>query len=114
VTGPQANDPSEDDMNENQGRRGPGLWPLLLIPAVLIIAKGARRRREMWAGVNGYGGHHRFVEGGFDAEGRPEFRLPPKLERVLDEWHTRVHEAASEDDAAPATRSAKATGTATA
>ena len=95
-------------MNENQGRRGPGLWPLLLIPAVLIIAKGARRRREMWASAGaGYGHRHGFGPG-FDPEQRADFRLPPKIESMLGAWHTRVH--ASADSVEPPS----ATGTVTA
>ena len=96
-------------MNENRGRRGPGLGLLLLIPAALIIAKGARRRRAMWAGAE-YGHHHGFGPGGMDPERRAEFRLPPKIEWMLDSWHTRAHETAtSTEPAAPA----KSTGTAT-
>ena len=82
-------------MTENHERRGPNPALLLLIPAALIIAKGARRRRAMWAS-GGYGPHHRhgFGPAGFDAEGRSGFRLPPRIESALDAWHTRVHEAA--------------------
>jgi hypothetical protein len=79
-------------MNDNQPRRGPGLWPLLLIPAALIIAKGARRRRAMWAsGGAGYG-HRRGWGPGFDPDNRADFRLPPKIESMLGAWHARVHE----------------------
>jgi len=81
-------------MNDNQGRRGPGLWPLLLIPVAIFIAKGASRRRAMWAGEGGPGHRHRFGDG-FDPEGRPGFRMPPKIEAALDAWHDRAHETAA-------------------
>ena len=105
-------------MNENRGSRGPSRALLLLIPAALIIAKGARRRRAMWAtaGPSGYAGPgfgHRGRMGGAYGEGDPRagFRPPPRLEQMLDTWHTRAHEttgkpegAASDgSDPAPAT-----------
>jgi hypothetical protein len=90
-------------MNQNEGRRGPSPALLLLIPAALIIAKGARRRRAMWASGGGYGPHGghgpRGRFGGFDSEGRQGFRLPPKIESALDAWHTRAHEATLSNEA---------------
>lgn len=88
-------------MNDNQGRRGPGLWPLLLIPLAIFIAKGASRRRAMWAGEGGYGHRHGFGPG-YDQEGRSGFRMPPKIEAALDAWHDRAHETAARGDAAAA------------
>jgi hypothetical protein len=91
----------EDDMRSNE-RHGPGPGLLLLIPIGLLIAKGIGRRRRMLEAGHGAGRHHRFAHGfasggfgpgGFDAEGRYTFALPPKLERVLDDWHDRVHAA---------------------
>ena len=87
-------------MNETQTRGGPNLGLLLAIPAVVIIAKAAMRRRAMmesgWTGPGGRGygyGHHRFA--GPDGElGQRTFRLPPRIEAALDAWHTRTHEAA--------------------
>jgi hypothetical protein len=84
-------------MNDNQGNRRPPLGLLLLIPAALIVAKGASRRRAMWAsaegpsGPGGYrqGRHHRF--GGAEGDPRSGFRLPPRIEAALDAWHTRAH-----------------------
>ena len=35
-------------MNENRASRGPNWGLLLLIPAAVIVAKGAMRRRAMW------------------------------------------------------------------
>jgi hypothetical protein len=92
----------EIDMNETRDRRGPSPALLLLIPAALIIAKGARRRRAMWASGwsesgpegRGYGHRHGFGGGEGPGDQRAAFRLPPKLELMLDTWHTRAHEAA--------------------
>ena len=88
-------------MNETRTRGGPNLGLLLLVPAVVIVAKGAMRRRAMmesgWGGAGGHGygygyGHHRFA--GPDGEIGPRaFRLPPRIEAALDAWHTRSHEA---------------------
>lgn len=89
-------------MNDNQGRRGPGLWPLLLIPLAIFIAKGASRRRAIWAADGGVGHEHRFGARGFDPEGRTGFRMPPKIEAALDAWHDRAHETAARGDAAAA------------
>ena len=91
-------------MNDNRGaRRGPGKGLLLLIPAALIIAKGAQRRRAMWASAPGEGGpagfghgHHRRFDSG---RGDAAFRLPPRLESTLEAWHTRTHRAADSPDA---------------
>jgi hypothetical protein len=92
-------------MNEKSGRRGPSRALLLLIPAALILAKGARHRRARWesawgpSGARGGAGHGFGRHAGFGgsdeaAEGRSPFRLPPKIEWMLDAWHTRAHEAA--------------------
>ena len=86
-------------MNDNPGRRGPGLWPLLLIPLAIFIAKGTSRRRAMWAAEGGPAHLHR-VGSGFDREGRAGFRMPPRIEAGLDAWHARAHETAAIDDAA--------------
>jgi hypothetical protein len=78
---------------------------LLLIPAALIIAKGARRRRAMreagWAPTwTGHGPHHHpaFSRGEGPADGRGAFRLPPKIEGMLDTWHTRAHQGEGAGD----------------
>src|SRR6266576_97694 len=50
-------------MNEKSGHRGPSRALLLLIPAALILAKGARHRRARWestwgpSGAGGEAGH---------------------------------------------------------
>jgi hypothetical protein len=95
----------ERQGDRNRGRPHRGL--LLLIPAAVIIAKGARRRRAMrqsgwgatWAG---HGPHHHpaFAGGGGAAEGRGAFRLPPKIEWMLDTWHTRAHQKEGTPDPA--------------
>jgi hypothetical protein len=97
---------SENDMNEKSASRGPNLGLLLLIPAAVIIAKGAKRRRATWEsgwgapGDTGRGhGHHRRFGGEAGAQGRPEFRLPPRIEWMLDTWHTRAHQATESTEA---------------
>jgi hypothetical protein len=99
---------SEDDMHERRSGEGRGRhhrgW-LLLIPAAVIIAKGARHRRAMresgwgarWAGR---GPHHHPVFGGGEGptEVRGAFRLPPKIESMLDTWHTQAHQHQAETD----------------
>lgn len=87
-------------MNDNQRGRGPALWPLLLIPLAIFVAKGVARRRDaMWAS----GGLHG-PRGGYDMHGRysrfddgagSSFRFPPKIESALDSWHERTHDTAS-------------------
>ena len=105
-------------MNQDE-RRGPGRGLLLLIPIGLLIAKGVgRRRRMLEAGPGGHRhggyGHGGFGRGvgprSFDGEGRSTFTLPPKIERVLDAWHTRVHAETAQTEE-PQSKSA---GTATA
>ncbi len=80
-------------MNNQRGSGG-HKWALLLIPTALIIAKGARHRGAMWeagsgpSGASGYGHRHRGRFGG-GAD-----RLPPRIEAMLESWHTRAHQAA--------------------
>jgi len=82
-------------MNEKSADRRPNWKFLLLVPAVMIIAKGAKRRRTMWgsAWAPSADGHGHGM-----AEGRDAFRLPPKIEWMLDTWHTRAHQAAESTD----------------
>ena len=86
-------------MNERpRGRGHKGL--LLLIPAAVIIAKGSRHRRAMreagWApgGFAGHGHRHAYRFGGRTGDQSDEFRLPPRIESMLESWHTRAHEPA--------------------
>jgi len=83
-------------MRERRRGNGPNPALLLLIPAAVIIAKGASRRRARWqaawGGFEGAGfGHHHagFGPGGGDPSA---FRLPPKIEWMLETWHKRAHE----------------------
>jgi len=92
---------SEGNMNEKRGSKGPNWGLLLLVPAAVILVKGAMHRRARWestwgpagAAGRGHGHHGRFGATGGAADGRSEFRLPPKIEWMLDSWHTRAHEA---------------------
>jgi len=88
-------------MNEKSESKGPNWRLLLLVPAAAILFKGATRRRARWASTWGapgaaarghsHGGRFGATETGPD--GRSAFRLPPKIEWMLDSWHTRAHEA---------------------
>ena len=69
-------------MNEKRDSRGHNWGLLLLIPAAMLLAKRAKHRRAMWQ------------SGWSSADGHDEFRLPPKIESMLDNWHTRAHQAA--------------------
>lgn len=99
-------------MHDHRQRRGPNPALLLLIPAALMVAKGARRRRAMWAAEgwsgpagHGFGHHGRFATG----QGDPRaFRLPPWIEQALDAWHTSAHASAGATDL-PATPPTRAT-----
>jgi hypothetical protein len=94
-------------MSHRSASSGPNWGLLLLVPAVVIVAKAAMHRRAMlesgWAPSGapgrGYGHRHRFGGGegpDFDQSG---FRLPPKIERTLDAWHTRAHKAEAQGSA---------------
>jgi hypothetical protein len=91
-------------MNERTASKGPNPALLLLIPAAMIVAKGVRHRRMMWesgfasSGATGHGyGRHRRFGGDMDAAAG-SFRLPPKIEWMLDTWHTRAHAKADSAD----------------
>jgi hypothetical protein len=85
-------------MNEQATRKSPNLKPLLLIPLAVVIAKGASRRRARWEAA-GYGsgdrrhgyGRHGFG-GRFAMDEDGELHLPPKIESMLETWHTHAHE----------------------
>ena len=91
-------------MNERTASRGPNWALLLLIPAAVIVAKGVAHRRAMWEsgwapeGAAGHGpgrGHRRRFGGDMQAG---TFRLPPKIEWMLDTWHTRAHKKTDSAD----------------
>jgi hypothetical protein len=98
-------------MNVANASKGPNWALLLLVPAAVIIAKGVRHRRAMWesgwtpSGVAGrrHGHHGRF--GGDVGAAADSFRLPPKIEWMLDTWHTRAHQKADAAEDAKATAS---------
>jgi hypothetical protein len=87
----------ETDMHEHPARKGTNWKPLLLIPAAVVIAKGAARRRARWEAMGSgpagrrHGHGHGFGPGLTTADGR-EFRLPPKIEAMLEAWHAQAHE----------------------
>jgi len=80
-------------MNEKRGRKGPNWRLLLLIPAVVILVKGAMYRRARWesawgasgAAGRGYGHHGRF--GGRRWGGRWARRVPAAAEDRVDARH---------------------------
>jgi hypothetical protein len=97
----------EADMHEHSARKGANWKPLLLIPVALVIAKGISNHRARWDATAGGPGRHRHSRRGF---GRREwmaddggFRLPPKIEAMLDAWHTRAHEQSDHDEAPEST-----------
>jgi hypothetical protein len=87
-------------MNEHRQRKGPHLGLLLLIPAAVIIAKGASRRRarweSQWGGAGGFGprhGHHGYFGAGHSrSDDAAAAGMPPKIERMLEAWHAEAHE----------------------
>jgi hypothetical protein len=96
-------------VNDKCRNGGPDLR-LLLIPVAVIVAKAAMHRREVWAppwGPDDGGpaigrGHHTRFGADTEAGARAGFRLPPRLEWILDAWHTRAHQAAEATSAAAA------------
>ena len=79
-------------MNERCERRGPNLGLLLLIPAAVMIAKGAHRHGAMggaaWGpgpgvGRRGHGHGSPFWRGGVEGDGPATF---------IAAWHTRAHQ----------------------
>jgi hypothetical protein len=91
-------------MNRNVKAVEPQLGLLLLVPAAVLLAKRGkaspgdvavlawvRRGRRPGVGtvITGASG-----VGEGTADGYGAFRLPPKIESMLDNWHTRAHQAA--------------------
>ena len=106
-------------MSEKSSSSGPNVGLLLLIPAAAVVAKMAmRHHRLMWDEVVETGspapyrghGRHRFYGPESDATARAGFRLPPRIEWMLDTWHARAHQAAGPaDSVAPTEPVAQAT-----
>jgi len=95
-------------MNEKHTGGGPSVGLLLLIPAVAIVMRAAvRHHRMMWDEIGESGapaprrrhGRHSLAGPGSDAAGRDGFRLPPRIEWMLDTWHARAHQATEPTDA---------------
>jgi hypothetical protein len=87
----------ENDMSEPRKGKGPNLGLLLLIPAAVIIAKGASRRRarwgSAWGGTGGFGPRHgSYGHFGDSPIESAAIRVPPYVERMLDAWHAKAHE----------------------
>ena len=84
-------------MNEQRERKAPNLGLLLLIPAAVIIAKGASRRRarwrSAWGGTGGFGPRHRhhghFGDSPIESAASG---VPTHVERILGAWHAKAHE----------------------
>jgi hypothetical protein len=92
----------ESTLSEKDTGGRPSAGWLLLIPAVAIAARAAtRHHRMLWAEVDGSGapmpfgphGRHRFAGRDAGPAGRDAFRLPPRIEWMLDTWHARAHAA---------------------
>ncbi len=103
--------PKESNVSEKCNNGGPGVGLLLLIPAVAVAAHVAKRHhRMMWDDLGGaesatrFRGHgrHRFAGPDSDPAARDSFRLPPRIQWILDTWHTRAHQADKPAEAPPA------------
>jgi hypothetical protein len=98
----------ENTMNEKGTGGGPSVGLLLVIPVAAIVAHAAMRHHRMnWDEVGEPGaaaphrrhGRHRLAGPESDAAARDGFRLPPRIEWMLDTWHTRAHQATEPTDA---------------
>jgi hypothetical protein len=92
----------ENDVSDKSTKGGPSIGLLLLVPAAAIVARAAMRHHQMlWAEAAEPGpaaphprhGHHGPAGPGFGATAR-DFRLPPRIEWMLETWHDRAHQAA--------------------
>ena len=97
-------------MNEQGRSRGPNWGLVLLVPAAVILTKAVMRHRAMWesgwsasAGGGRYGHHAHFGTGDGSADEPGAFRLPPRIESMLDTWHRRAHQADEPTEPAAAT-----------
>jgi len=74
-------------MHEKHHSGGPHIGLLLLVPVVAIAAsKAMRHHRMMWE------------ETGGPASATRELHLPPRLEWMLETWHTRAHQSSTPTD----------------
>ena len=77
-------------MHEKHHSGGPHIGLLLLVPVVAMVATKAMHHHRM-----------RWDQPG-DAAAARELRLPPRIEWMLETWHTRAHESTSPSDTLPA------------
>ncbi len=83
---------------------------LLLIPAAVVAVRVAKHKRMLWDDMgdagpgNGYRRHGRHGFAGADADPTAGggFRLPPRIEWMLDTWHTRAHATQEPSEGQPA------------
>jgi hypothetical protein len=73
-------------MNETHERRHRGVHPLMLVFGTLMLSRAIHR-------------HHRM--GGHAGPGERSFRVPPKIQAFLDEWHAQAHKASDAAEAVP-------------
>jgi hypothetical protein len=78
-------------------------WLFLAIPATLLMAKAMHRHMPphegghgSWAGRRGHHGWGRWA--GAEGDGTPDFRLPQRVESMLNTWHERAHQAVDSDE----------------
>jgi hypothetical protein len=84
-------------MNDHHHHDGSHRW-LLLIPAAMLMAKAMHRGRRRRAWMAGPG----FERPGFEGDPATGFRLPPKIESILNAWHEQAHRASTPGDSGPA------------
>ncbi len=86
------------DHDHHHHGGGPGWGLVLLIPAAVIAANAVKHRRAMWgsawdpAGIGRGHGHRAPFGGGAGGDAEASFRLPPRIEWMLDTWHKRAHQ----------------------
>jgi hypothetical protein len=88
-------------VNEKRGGGGSHRWLFLAIPATVLMAKAMHHRRmsaeQRW-GPGSWAGGRRGRHGwggpaGAEGDATREFRLPPKIESMLNTWHIQAHQA---------------------
>lgn len=89
-------------MHQQSNPKGRRFKPLFPIPVAIVIAKAMSHHR---AGLDTASGEPGFRRRGPWRHGRfgpvdpatGEFRLPPRIEALLGDWHKRAHEAGEPD-----------------